>query len=146
MPQWDEERQDWVTTSRPAGPAPDTRTRRTVTLAVTVVVLVAAGVVGLWQLARDDGTGSPGGDEFPTVAPSGSWPGWSGTPTDSYSPGYSYSPSDSYSPTDWYSPSYSYTPSSYSTPGASGLGSAADPCAAVDASAASAWGLSSGHP
>ncbi|MER6048239.1 DUF3558 family protein [Streptomyces sp. NPDC001793] len=111
MAQWDEDAQDWVAPSRPARPSADGRTRRMLIVTFAVLVLVAAAVVGLWQLAGED---EPGPPEWtvPSAMPSG---GWTNTPT----PGLS------------------------SEPGG-GLTTTADPCAAVDASTASSWGLSSG--
>ncbi|WP_438489683.1 DUF3558 family protein [Streptomyces sp. S186] len=123
MPQWDEDMQDWVAPSRPARPSADGRLRRMLMVTVTVLVLVAAAVVGLWQLAGDDGPGPPEWN-IPTALPSGGWtntPAWTSTPTWTGTP----------------------TPGFSSEPGG-GLTTTADPCTVIDASTASSWGLSSG--
>ncbi|MFE4016946.1 DUF3558 family protein [Streptomyces sp. NPDC059101] len=113
MAQWNDDRQDWVEPSRPVSALPDGRSRRMLIVTVTVLVLVAAAVVGLWRLARDDSQDSPGWSGLPSSAPSVSW---SGTPGE---------------------------PGSSSGPGA--VGTAADPCSALDPNTAAALGLSAGR-
>ncbi|AIA01302.1 hypothetical protein SAZ_04430 [Streptomyces noursei ZPM] len=115
MDQWDEEKQDWLEPARPVGGPPDGRSRRMLIVTGSAVVLVAAAVVGLWQLARDGQPDSPGWSGAPPSAPGGGW---------SSSPGGG----------------------SVASPGSDGLAAAPDPCAALDANTAAAWGLSAGRP
>ncbi|QRX90068.1 DUF3558 family protein [Streptomyces sp. A1-5] len=77
MAQWDEDTQDWVEPPRPAGRQPDGRSRRMLIVTAAVLVLVAGAVVGLYELAGDDG---PDTSQWgiPSVVPS---PGWSSTPS-----------------------------------------------------------------
>ncbi|MGG2461215.1 DUF3558 family protein [Streptomyces sp. RGM 3693] len=113
MDQWNEDTQEWVEPSRPTNALPDGRSHRMLIVTVTVLVLVAAAVVGLWQLARDDSQGSPGWSGIQPSAPGVSWSGTPGQPTPSSVPG--------------------------------DLGTAADPCTALDANTAATLGLSPGR-
>ncbi|GAA2658857.1 DUF3558 domain-containing protein [Streptomyces lunalinharesii] len=123
MDQWNEDKQDWLEPARPVGAPPDGRSRRMLIVTGSVVVLVAAAVVGLWQLARDGQPDSPGWSGAPPTAPGGGW---------SSSPGGGWSSSPGGGPV--------------ASPGSGDLASAPDPCAALDASTAAAWGLSAGRP
>ncbi|MCK7626055.1 hypothetical protein MUU72_23605 [Streptomyces sp. RS10V-4] len=105
MPQWDEDRQDWTGPTRPAGPPRDVRSRRSLVAVITLTVLIAAAVAGVWLLARDSRSDGP--DVWPT--PTDSW----STPSDSWS-----TPTDPWStPTySWSTPTYSWSTPTYSWP------------------------------
>ncbi|MFD8383513.1 DUF3558 domain-containing protein [Streptomyces sp. NPDC059679] len=81
MPQWDADRQDWVTPLRPALPPPGAGPRRPLIVVVAVLVLLVGVVVFLGQQDSDDqahGRGAPGRGSTPS-APSAA-PGASALP------------------------------------------------------------------
>ncbi|MEU1784817.1 DUF3558 family protein [Streptomyces sparsogenes] len=70
MPQWDEDRQDWVTPPRAALPPPKAGPRRPLIVAVAVLVLLGGVVVFLRQQEDDHGRqGTPGRGATPSAAP-----------------------------------------------------------------------------
>ncbi|MEU7242882.1 DUF3558 family protein [Streptomyces sparsogenes] len=69
MPQWDEDRQDWVTPPRAALPPPQAGPRRPLIAAVAVLVLLGGVVVFLRQQEDDHGQGTPGRGATPSAAP-----------------------------------------------------------------------------
>ncbi|OMI36811.1 DUF3558 family protein [Streptomyces sparsogenes] len=69
MPQWDEDRQDWVTPPRAPLPPPGAGPRRPLIVAVAVLLLLGGVVFFLEQREDDHGQGASGRGATPSAAP-----------------------------------------------------------------------------